>query len=370
MILHAVKRRSQIPRIVILLASLSILTSFNMLLLTPGVLAKEVKNDTLKEPAKSKEDLKARETTREKSSSEFKAWEKQAPENVADLLAIQARVQGVWADVRGAIVGVKAHEGEGSGVVVTKDGYVLTAGHVSGEPGRLVELHFQDGRIVTAETLGMSTIADTGMCKIQEDGVFPFVEMAEPYSYKVGSWCIAIGNPNGYDAERGFVLRTGRIISADKNTIRTDCKIVGGDSGGPLFDLDGKVIGIHSRISMNNEDNFHATIGAFAKNWEKLQEGREIKRVSRGKRGHLGVIPARYKGEGVLVQNVGPGSSAARSGIKSGDIIVGLDGEAIQDVDDLKEAISMRKVDEEIVIRVKRGDEEVDIKVVLLRRGE
>jgi serine protease Do len=304
------------------------------------------------------------------SASSLPAWDKKSPESVADLLAIQARVQKVWGDVSSAIVGVKAHEGEGSGVVVTKDGYVLTAGHVSGEPGRLVELHFQDGRIVTAETLGMSTVADTGMCKIQGDGEFPFVEMAEPDSYKVGSWCIAIGNPNGYDPERGLVLRTGRVISADRNTIRTDCKIVGGDSGGPLFDLDGKVIGIHSRISMNNEDNFHATIEAFAKDWEKLQDGREIKRVSQAKRGHLGVIPGRSKGDGVLVQNVGSGSAAQISGIKSGDVVVRVDDDVINNTDDLKEAISMRKVDEEIVIRVKRGDEEIDIKVILLRRGE
>ena len=95
---------------------------------------------------------------------------KKPPEGVDDLRAIQEQVNAVWESSRNAIVGVKAHEGEGSGVIVSEDGYVLTAGHVSGEPGRMIELFFEDGSSVTAETLGLASYADSGMAKITEEG--------------------------------------------------------------------------------------------------------------------------------------------------------------------------------------------------------
>lgn len=284
-----------------------------------------------------------------------KAWEKAAPEGVEDLMAIQRQVDTVWESARHAIVGVKAHEGEGSGVVVSEDGYVLTAGHVSGEPGRMIELYFEDGSSVTAETLGLASYADSGMAKITEEGKWPFVPMAKANSYQSGDWCIAIGNPNGYDKDRGFVLRLGRIISIFNYTIRTDCKIVGGDSGGPLFDMDGNVIGIHSRISFNKEDNYHATIEAFKKDWNKLVDGRELRVLKQHRRGFLGIEMAEVD-NGVLVRNVVPKSAAEVAGILAGDIITHINSDKVESVHDLTIAIGMHKPDEEIAVKLLREE--------------
>lgn len=282
------------------------------------------------------------------------------PDGVADLQAIQDQVHKVWEGARDAIVGVKAHEGEGSGVIVTEDGYVLTAGHVSGEPGRMIELHFEDGSTVTAETLGLAPYADSGMAKITEEGKWPFVPMAKSESYSVGDWCVAIGSPNGYDQDRGFVLRLGRIISIIPYTIQTDCKIVGGDSGGPLFDMLGNVIGIHSRISFDTEDNYHATIDAFEKDWDKLVDGRELKTFKPHRRGFLGVVMAEAE-NGVLVRNVVEDSAAEAAGIEAGDLITHIDDDPVKTVHDLTIAIAMHKPEEEIAVKLIREEAEKEL---------
>ena len=192
--------------------------------------------------------------------------------------------------------------------------------------------------------------------------------MADSESYAQGDWCVAIGSPNGYDKDRGFVVRLGRIISVFEYTIQSDCKIVGGDSGGPLFDMDGNVIGIHSRISYDKEDNYHATIDAFKKDWNKLVEGRELKVQKKDRRGFLGVEMAEAE-NGVLVRNVVPQSAAQVSGILAGDIITHIDGDPIESVHDMTMAIARHRPEEEIAMKLLRDNEEKEIALRLGKRN-
>ena len=194
-----------------------------------------------------------------------------SPTDVAKLRALELRVEKMLDKAKAATVGVRMGAAQGSGVIVTEDGYVLTAGHVSAKPGVDCVLVMPNGKLLKAKTLGRNGSIDSGMIKIVDEGKYPFAEMGKSGSLKKGQWVVAIGHPGGFRSNRTPVVRLGRIIYADPSLIRTDCTLVGGDSGGPLFDLDGKVIGIHSRIGGGSiTENVHVPIDTFRLTWDRL----------------------------------------------------------------------------------------------------
>jgi S1-C subfamily serine protease len=195
----------------------------------------------------------------------------ESPTDVAKLRALEARVEEMLDKAKAATVGVKMGMAQGSGVIVSEDGYVLTAGHVSAKPGVPCELVMPNGKVLKAKTLGRNGSIDSGMIKIVTEGKYPFVEMGKSGALKKGQWVVAVGHPGGFRANRSPVVRVGRILYADPSMIRTDCTLVGGDSGGPLFDLDGKVIGIHSRIGGSSiTENVHVPIDTYRQTWDRL----------------------------------------------------------------------------------------------------
>lgn len=203
-------------------------------------------------------------------------WQKLLPAKVSDLDAIQQRLQENLPDAMKATVAVLVRNGAGSGVIVSPDGLVLTAGHVIEAPGRDVRIVLSDGRILKGKSLGTDRGADTGMIQIQGKGPFPFAPLGDLSQVRAGDWCFALGHPEGPDLKRGIVVRLGRVISANKLLVWSDCILLGGDSGGPLLDLDGRVIGINSWISLPTEANFHVPISAFQTRWNKLAAGTQI----------------------------------------------------------------------------------------------
>jgi len=189
-------------------------------------------------------------------------FSKPVPVGIEDLRIIENRVKAIVKQLQRATVGVRNGRAAGSGVIVSKDGFVLTAAHVCAEPGRNVTLFLSDGRRVKGKTLGtFHGGIDAGLIKITEKGNWPVAEMGNSKKLKVGDWCIATGHPGGFDKDRAPVVRLGRIVLKRRGIIQTDCTIVGGDSGGPLFDIDGKVIGINSRIGAST-------------NWTALSRGK------------------------------------------------------------------------------------------------
>ena len=105
---------------------------------------------------------------------------------------------------------------EGSGVVISEDGYVLTAAHVSGQPGRDVTIRFPDGKTAPGRTLGIHVDVDAGLVKITEPGKWPFVPLVSPEDPpQLGDWCVATGHPGGFQDERTPPLRLGRVIDVD-----------------------------------------------------------------------------------------------------------------------------------------------------------
>ncbi len=152
------------------------------------------------------------------------------PRTVGDLKAIQARVEAVAKEGKAATVAILLEEAEGSGVIVSKDGYVLTAGHVSGKPGQKMEVVLANGKHYAAKALGANDGIDSGMVKITDAppaGGFACVPLGTAKELKSGQWVVALGHPGGYQEERGPVLRLGRVLLANSQMLGTDCPLVG-----------------------------------------------------------------------------------------------------------------------------------------------
>jgi serine protease Do len=292
------------------------------------------------------------------------AWEKEAPESISDLIAIQKQVQKILPKCMAATVTLQMGGSSGSGVVVNKEGLVLTAGHVSGKPGRSVKIILADGRELKGKALGMNGDTDSGLVQITDPpDDLPIVEYdrSEKELPGVGQWCIAVGNPGGLDKDRGVVVRVGRVISAKSDTIRTDCMLLGGDSGGPLFDFDGMVIGIHSRISSRPDNNMHVSMPAFQDDWKALNDSKALGKRSSGGRPRpagtfLGVLAEDHT-QGALVIEVRENSPASKAGVQKGDII--------KKVDDTQIKNSQALTDE-----IRKFKPKTKVKITLLREGK
>jgi hypothetical protein len=202
------------------------------------------------------------------------------PESINDLKAIEARVQALLPKIMPAVVGVKIGAAQGSGVIVDNEGHVLTAGHVSDAPaGKNAqrEVVLPGGKILPVKVLGRNSSIDSGMLLITDrEEEFPHVEMGKSAELKRGDWVLAIGHPGGYKSNRGLVVRVGRVLEANPKYIRTDCTLVGGDSGGPLFDMHGRVVGIHSRIGNDIAFNIHVPVDTFRQTWNRLASGEKF----------------------------------------------------------------------------------------------
>jgi serine protease Do len=310
------------------------------------------------------------------------AVNKSVPESLDELKAIQAQTRAVLEKAIPCTVGLQVGGASGSGVIINKEGMILTAGHVSEKPDRPVDIILHDGRIIKGKTLGANrsadwdrSVKDSGLIQITEKGDWPYLEMGKSSDLKAGNWCIAIGHPNGYHKGRTPVVRVGKILKINETTITTDCTIVGGDSGGPLFDLQGKVIGIHSRIepdllpSLSLKLNHHVPVDTYRDNWDKLVKGETWgTRFTQPKmnvmKAYLGVSPMENTKD-AKIASITEDSPAAKAGLKAGDLITKFDGKDIKTYEEFVDLLNKKKPNDEIAVEVKRGDKVEVIKVKL-----
>jgi serine protease Do len=286
-----------------------------------------------------------------------------APADVAELKAMQDRIRTISPRVISRTVAVRIGSAFGSGVVVSQDGYILTAAHVIGGPGRTADIRFSDGRRAQGKTLGVNRTADAGLIKIIGDGPWDFAPMAKSADLKPGQWCLATGHPGGFEQGRGPVLRLGRILTRRTDHLSTDCPLIGGDSGGPLFDLDGNVVAIHSRIADPLTANIHVPADRFHDCWDRLASG-DAWGLLPGTMPFVGVRgdPDR---EDALVAQVVPGSPAERAGVRAGDLIVRFGGRPINSFRSLVAVVRSREPGDRVVMEVERGESKQRLTVVV-----
>ncbi len=298
----------------------------------------------------------------------------EAPQDIAALRKMQETVRSVSKKVVPATVAVQIGAAMGSGVIVSEDGYVMTAGHVSGKPGRNVNIILHDGRRVKGKTLGANYGIDAGLIKITDEGKYPFVEKGAIKNVKQGQWCIATGHPGGFQFGRTPVVRLGRILAKRDRLLVTDCTLIGGDSGGPLFDLEGKVIGINSRIGGPLSANIHVPISTFNVTWERLVKGEAWGKPSDLAHGggggppvgspYIGVVADRGATE-AKINDVRAGSPAQKAGLEAGDIIKKFGDKAISDFASLSKEVRVHKPGDKVALEVLRGDETVTLELTI-----
>ena len=195
--------------------------------------------------------------------------------NVSSMADLQKHVHQVASRVTAATVALVSDGGEtGSGVIVTPQGLILTAAHVVGGD-EIMRVVFADGRVVKGRVLGANFTRDAAMVQIMDGGNYPHVELGESDGLHVGDFVVALGHSKGFDPERRAPIRMGRLCTDGKQRfLISECTLIGGDSGGPLFDLSGKLVGIHSSIGPMLKINNHVPVSVFRRDWDKLLSGR------------------------------------------------------------------------------------------------
>ncbi len=285
-----------------------------------------------------------------------------APTSVAQLRTMERHVKVLVARVSPAVVAVEVGNGSGSGVVISADGLVLTAGHVCGKPDRLVRFTFPDGKTARGKTLGRDSESDTGLMRITDQGPWPHAAMGDLAQARVGDWVLALGHPGGFDLRRSLVVRLGRIIRLDEGALQTDCTISPGDSGGPLLDMHGRVIGIHNAISTLLAENFHVAITEFYDHWNLLAKGTDADVEAAAPRSYIGASGVN-DADGCRLTEVDEDSPAARAGLEVGDVVLKVNGRDIKVSAAFQRWVSEATPGETLNLQIKRGDEVLSVKV-------
>ncbi len=284
---------------------------------------------------------------------------KSAPESIADLREIETRVQALIKKVSECTVALQVGPAQGSGVIVSADGYVLTAAHVSGTPGRRISIRLPDGTRASGRTLGRNRTLDASLVKIDDpQQSWPHLKMADLSDMEHGAWCLVTGHPGGFQESRPPVIRLGRVIYADQRVIRTDCELVGGDSGGPLIDLKGQVIGINSRIGEDTTFNLHVPVSVYETGWDQMLASKTFS-IHTGS--FLGV-QGEQAPEGVILTKVHPNQPAADVGMRVGDVILTFEGIPVESMDDLVELVGEEAPGRPVTITLLRDGKVIELK--------
>lgn len=267
--------------------------------------------------------------------------------------------------------------GSGSGFVFTPDGFVLTNSHVVHAATR-IEAAFPDGRRVQAELVGDDPGTDLAVIRVPAVAL-TVAELGDSSALRVGQLVVAIGNPLGFQSTvtagvvsalgRSFRSVGGRLID---DVIQTDAALNPGNSGGPLVDTRGRVVGVNTAVILPAQGICFA-VGA---NTAKIVTGQLI-RHGKIRRGYIGVagqnvpllrLAQRAHGlaakSGVLVTEVTPAGAAAQAGLTPGDVIVAFDGAAVTGIDDLHRLLVTERIGAKTTIAVLRGAEKLELAIV------
>lgn len=267
-------------------------------------------------------------------------------------------------------------QASGSGFVVSADGYVVTNNHVVAD-AESVTVTFDNGDEHTATIIGIDPRTDLALLKMDDVSDLPYVEFSDT-DVRVGDWVVAVGNPFGLGGTvtAGIVSARGRDINPNSygDFIQIDAAVNRGNSGGPAFNVDGEVVGVNTAIFTPNGGNVGIAFAIPANTVQQVIT--DLMDDGSVTRGFLGVgiqdispdIAASLgmpEPSGAMVTLPTPDSPAASAGIKSGDVIIAVDDEAIDDALDLSRTISRKDPGTSVKITVWRNGESMDFDISL-----
>ena len=294
--------------------------------------------------------------------------------NAEDLMVIEKSLKSSLPKARAATVCIKMGEGSGSGVIVNEEGLILTAAHVSVGVGKDITVIMEDGTEHNAVSLGLHSETDAAMIQITDKGKYPFVEieagkLAATASTKLGDWVFSLGHSGGYDKDRGSVVRLGRLVRIADHTVQSDCKLIGGDSGGPLFDMNGVLVGIHSRVGKVIDINLHVPMHVYHTHWDQMKNNEFIGEGPFAQKPVLGSgfigIAVEKADKGLKIIDVDEETPAGKVGVKKGDVLIKVDATEMKKRDDLVKYLKTKAEGDSIELTVLRGGEEKKFKLKL-----
>jgi len=289
-----------------------------------------------------------------------------------------------------AVVGINAQPegkpgraGSGSGVIITPDGYILTNDHVVRGAKRLTAT-LRDGTSLDATLIGTDPATDLALVRAGSGSALPYASMGDSSALRVGQLVIAIGNPFGFQStvSTGVVSALGRALRSSEgrlieNIIQHTAPLNPGNSGGPLVDSRGRIVGVNTAIIVMAQ-GIGFSIPADTAKWVVSQ----LLTLGRVRRGHLGItaqqrpLPRRlvrfYRlgaEFGVEVMSVAPDSPASRGGIQEGDVIVAIDGHDAASVDHLHRFLAEWPVGDPAKLTIIRGQDRIDLEVIPAEAG-
>ena len=263
----------------------------------------------------------------------------------------------------------------GSGFVIDKTGYIVTNQHVISQADE-IKVKFQDDTELKAKLIGQDKLTDLALLKVESKSDLPFVNFADSDSARVGHSVIAIGNPFGLGGTvtSGIISAFNRDINSGPydSFIQTDASINKGNSGGPLFNLDGKVLGINSAIFSPTGGSVGIGFSIPANLAKPVIE--QLKKFGKTQRGWLGVRIQEItpeiaeslglkKPEGVLIAMVNPGEPAEKAGILAGDVILKFNNKSIKNVKDLQKTVAESSVSSSATVTIWRNKKSKKYKV-------
>lgn len=274
-------------------------------------------------------------------------------------------------------------QGTGSGVVVDKNGYILTNLHVVEDASRIQVKFHNDPKEYDAKLIGSDPETDLAVIKVDVGRPLVPAKIGNSDATQVGDWVIAIGSPFGLEATvtAGIISAKGRQVGGEghqlQRFLQTDAAINPGNSGGPLVNVRGEVIGINTAIA--TDTGSYAGVGfALPINLAVSVYNQIIKtgRVSRGsigiefRQGREDLLKAYGATSGVFVERVAPGGPAEKAGIKPEDIIIAYNGQPVKDGDDLVNRVANTPVGSEATVTVLRDGKKMDFKVKIAERTQ
>lgn len=300
----------------------------------------------------------------------------EAVEQMQDLQLLEKKVQQVAKARMPLTVALVAEDASssGSGVITTETGLILTAAHVV-QGSEKMDVVFPDGKTVKGKVLGANYGKDLAMVQIEQDGKWPHAPRGKSKPLEVGDWVVALGHAAGFDPARTPPVRFGRVVSKGPGIFFTsECTLIGGDSGGPLFDLDGNILGINSNIGQALRANNHAGVDGFIEDWDKMLAGEQWGKLVLDplQNEDMPVLGIALDGtrRGLVVGAVSKGSKATQAGIMPGDLLVGIEGEKLRNFNDLRNELLRKQVGDKVKITIVRNGESMEKEVELVRRGD
>lgn len=283
------------------------------------------------------------------------------------------RMMNVWGESRTRSY---TSQGLGSGVIVSKEGHIVTNHHVIAGQNNQIRVTLHSGKTYDAQLIGEDTLLDIAIIKIERKEDFVPLKLGDSSQVEVGQLVFAVGNPFGLGetVTQGIISAKERSISDNqRNLFQTDAAINPGNSGGPLVNLTGEIIGINAAISTIDKDSPGFLGVGFSIPSNDVKEAlRQILERGRPIRGYLGVqmrdlnssirTHLNYSGDtGSAVSGVTPDAPADKAGLKQGDVVIAYDGETIRDVAQIIAMVQRSKIGKEVKLAVWRAGETLEL---------